>query len=296
MTMNYVEIFGQTLAVTRMRRSAVWDTVQVAANGVIFVLLGEQLPSILASAARMADEGERHSAWLLPLYVVSVTAGLALLRFLWVWVSLKFVLLRAARRGEARQRPGWRLMVVTTLAGVKGTITLAGILTLPLALPDGSPFPARDLAIFLAMGVILLSLVVANLGLPRLLHNLKLPSRPSDEAEVDTAQRAADHAAIRAIEQAQHTMAQGRNDADLYAEAAARAMEPYQRRHDSRLLDTKEIERSRQLVEIERRLRVAGLKAARDELFRLRRARQIEDGTLRRIVREIDLAETRYTA
>ena len=84
------------------------------------------------------------------------------------------------------------------MAGVKGAVTLAGILTLPLVLPDGSPFPARDLAIFLAMGVILLSLVIANLGLPGLLRNLHLPPQPSHEAEEDAARLAADRASVRA--------------------------------------------------------------------------------------------------
>ena len=57
---------------------------------------------------------------------------------------------------------GWRLVLVTSLAGVRGAITLAGILTLPLLMPDGSAFPVRDLAIFLAACVIILSLITAT--------------------------------------------------------------------------------------------------------------------------------------
>ena len=56
------------------------------------------------------------------------------------------------------------------------------------------------------------------------------------------------------------------------------------------------MKRSQALVDVERRLRIAGLKAGRDELYRLRRERRIEDETLRRMVREIDLAEARYAA
>ncbi|MCO6416552.1 Na+/H+ antiporter [Siccirubricoccus sp. KC 17139] len=294
MVMNYVETLGGTLAATRIRGTAVWDTVQFAANGVIFVLLGAQLPSILSGVARSAMEAGHRDAWWLLLYVVAITAGLALLRFLWVWLSLRFVLLRAARRREVQRNPGWRLLATTSLAGAKGAVALAGILTLPLALPDGSPFPARDLAILLAMGVILLSLLVASVGLPRLLHGLQLPPQPAHQAEEDAARRAADRAAIRAIEQAQYDLAQGRGDADLYAEAAARVMEPYHQRPYGDPLD-QEVARSRQRVEIERRLRLAGLKAARDALYRMRRAGRIEDEVLRRMVREIDLAEARDT-
>jgi NhaP-type Na+/H+ or K+/H+ antiporter len=76
-------------------------------------------------------------------------------------------------RGEQRRSPGWRLIAATSLAGVRGAITLAGILTLPLALLDGTPFPGRDLAIFLAAGVIIVSMTAASLGLPFLLTRRK---------------------------------------------------------------------------------------------------------------------------
>ncbi len=140
-TMSYVEQSGQALPVTRVRRAAVWDTVQLALNGIIFVVLGEQLPSIVAGAAQVVSEtGHHQPAWLI-VYVLAITAALAVLRFTWVWVSLRFTMLRAARSGRMIYKPGWRLIAVTSLAGVRGAITLAGILALPLTLGDGSPFP-----------------------------------------------------------------------------------------------------------------------------------------------------------
>ncbi|MCV4697385.1 Na+/H+ antiporter, partial [Escherichia coli] len=63
-------------------------------------------------------------------------------------------------------RPRFSILAVMALAGVKGSVTLAGILTLPVVLADGSPFPGRELLIFLSMAVILMSLVVAAIGLP----------------------------------------------------------------------------------------------------------------------------------
>src|SRR3546814_9705843 len=87
-----------------------------------------------------------------------------------------------------------------SFAGVRGAITLAGVLTLPLVMNDGSAFPARDLAIFLAMGVIITSLVAASIGLPLLLRNLQMPDEPSPQAEEDAAWIAAAHAAIRSEE------------------------------------------------------------------------------------------------
>ena len=141
------------------------------------------------------------------------------LRFIWVWTSLRFTLFRAALKGQNSYVPSWRLIAATSLAGVRGTITLAGVLTLPLTMNDGAAFPARDLAIFLAAGVIIVSLVAASFGLPFLLKGLELPPEPSQQEEEDLARIAAAEAAIRAIEQAQHHMGEGRGDADLYTDA-----------------------------------------------------------------------------
>ncbi len=139
--MNYVENFGQALAPTRIRRTAVWDTVQLAANGAIFVLLGEQLPDIFKSAAQIVNAGDRHAFWALPLYVVAITAALVALRFAWVYVTIRLVLLRARFNGEKPVGLTWHLVASTALAGVKGAITLAGVLTLPFAMPDGKAVP-----------------------------------------------------------------------------------------------------------------------------------------------------------
>jgi CPA1 family monovalent cation:H+ antiporter len=206
------------------------------------------------------------------------------------------VLFRAARRGKTIAKPSWRLVAATSLAGVRGTITLAGVMTLPLAMDDGSPFPARDLAILLAAGVIIVSLVAASVALPRLLNNLSLPPEPSNQEEEDGARTAAAEAAIRAIEQAQHKMGEGRADADLYIDAGARIMELYRQRIDGRAKTGDERELARRIDDIERKLRLAGLKAERDEIYRKARSRRLSDDAARKLVREIDLLEARFGA
>lgn len=176
MAMSYVELSGRALANTRMQRAAVWSTVQFALNGVVFVLLGEQLPGILHGALASVAQGGRSDPWWLLVYVLAINLALAVLRYIWVRVSLRLSRLRARRRGEVREKPHWRLVLAMSLSGVRGAITLAGVLTLPLALPDGTPFPARDLAVFLAAAVILVSLLLASLGLPPLLAGLEMPA------------------------------------------------------------------------------------------------------------------------
>ena len=296
MTMSYVEQFGQTLAATRVRRSVVWDTVHFAANGIVFVLLGEQLPEIFVGASRaVSGTGHNDPVWLLA-YVLVITIALVVLRFVWVWVALRFTIFNASRKGKAVTAPGFRLTSVFALAGVRGTITLAGILTLPLTLNDGTAFPSRDLAIFLAAGVIIVSLIAASLGLPHLLKGLELPLDNAQQEEEENALVASAEAAIKAIEKASHEMSEGRADADLYVDAGVRVMELYRQRIDGGPKSGEAGELTRRIDRIEKSLRLAALNAERDELFRLARSRKLSDEITRKMVRDVDLLETRFRA
>lgn len=293
-SMSYAEQTGQALPVTRVRRVAVWDLIQFAANGIIFVLLGEQLPQI-ATRARALVHDTGHSQWVwLALYAIAVSVALAVLRFVWVWASLRFTLFRAGQRGEYQRVPSWRLIAATSLAGVRGAITLAGVLTLPLTLSDGTPFPDRDLAIFLAAGVIIISLASASLGLPYLLKGLKLPPEPSYQEEEDRARIAAAEAAIAAIERALHQRGDDWGDADVYTDVGARIMELYRQRVRGHSRIGQEGIEARKADAIERKLRLAGLRAERDELYRAARNNELSDELGRRLVREVDLQEARF--
>jgi CPA1 family monovalent cation:H+ antiporter len=291
LTMGFVETSGEVAATTRIRRSSIWDTIQFTANGVIFVLLGEQLPAILAGAAKTVQLTGHQDPWWLAVYVAAINLGLAALRFLWVWLSFRLTLFRA---GEWRRTPNWRAVAAMSFAGVRGAITLAGVLTLPLALTDGSPFPARDLAIFLAMGVIIVSLVAASIGLPLLLRGLVMPAEPSQVAEEDAARIAAAQAAIAAVERAEHAMAEGQADADIYVAAAARIMDTYRLRIENRQADAGARISQRKLELIERELRLAALKAERTAIFKMVRRRELGSEVARKLVRELDLLEARY--
>ncbi|ACB94870.1 Na+/H+ antiporter [Beijerinckia indica] len=295
-TMSYVEQSGHILAITRVRRSTVWDTVQFTANGIIFVLLGEQLPEIVNGATRVVRETGHHDPIWLLVYILAINLALGVLRFAWVWLSLRFTLFRASRQGYPVKIQTMRVVSCVSLAGVRGTITLAGVLTLPLSMPDWSPFPARDLAICLAAGVIVISLIVAGVGLPPLLKGLELPPETSHREEEDHARIAAAEAAIRAIERGQHDLSQGRTDADLYTSAGSRIMALYRQRIEGRSKKGAEADLVKKTEEVERQLRLAGLRAERDELYRIARARKLSDETVRRLVREIDLQETRFSA
>jgi len=291
-TMSFVELRGNAPGSMRVQRWAVWETVQFTLNGIVFVLLGEQLPGILDDAVHSVREAGHRNPWWLLVYVLAINATLALLRLLWVWLSLRWSLLKAHRRGERRASPPWRVVVATSLAGVRGAITLAGVLTLPLLLPDGSPFPARQLTIFLATAVILVSLLVASLALPRLLRNLELPEESDEQQQEDVARKASAQAALEAVERLRRSMVDEAT-AEHYNRAAQRVSQLYQRKlGDGDAAETDPVQ-AEAFAEALRQLRSAGLNAERAELFKLARRGLISDELSRRLVRNLDLIETR---
>lgn len=292
-TMHYADLTGHALVATRMQRRVVWDTVQMVLNGIMFVLLGQQLPGILKSIAQIAADTGIASVWHLAAYVVCITLALIALRLIWVWASLRLTLLRTDR-GAALPRSSMRLLWFTAFAGVRGAITLAGILTLPLAIPDGSHFPARDLVIFLAMGVILLSLVIASIALPMLAAGLDMSQQALPVDKEAKARNAAAAAAIRRIEQLCSEAPDNQSDASVQSAAARHVIDLYRRRlHLAQAMDN-EAQHFKQL-DAERQLRVEALRAERDELYQLRMTRQIDDILHRQLVNEIDLLETGLT-
>jgi Na+/H+ antiporter len=274
-------------AATRIRRRAVWDMLQFTLNGVIFVLLGEQFPDLLARARATIQTTGHSSMWWLLLYVAAITAALGMLRYTWVWVSLRFTLLRARRRGADAGSPPRRIVGAMSVAGARGAITLAGALTLP--------FPTRDLAILLASGVILSSLAIASLGLPLLLRGLHLPHDEGAADERDRARIKGAKAAIAEIERVQHRMAEEQGDADRSTEVAARIMDQYRERIDSIAGDADDRTRQAQETQLERKLRLAGIRAERDAIFNLARERAISITLAEQLGRELDLADARLT-
>ncbi|OOW89163.1 sodium:proton antiporter [Xanthomonas campestris pv. vitistrifoliae] len=295
-TMSYVEMAGNAPGNMRLQRSAVWDTVQFTFNGIIFVLLGEQLPGILDGAVRSVQEAGHLNPWWLAVYVATISASLMALRFVWVFLSLRWNIFKAQRRGEAHVSPPWRIVVAVSLAGVRGAITLAGVLTLPLMLEDGSPFPARQLAIFLAASVILVSLLVASVALPRLLRGLELPEEEDEQLKEDLAVKAASQAALDAVEKLRQRLVEDSKHAERYNAAANQVSQRYQRKLGAVDMAETDPEEAVAYEKALRQFRHAALVAERNELFKLARRREISDDLSRRLVRNLDLIESRKRA
>lgn len=283
---HYVNLHGAELSSTRMERRAVWNTVQAVMNGIIFVLLGEQLVNIGTGELGEVRHSEVAGGGTLLIYVAAITVALLVLRFFWVWVPLFF----SRRLNRALDSRGRLLLVsVVSVAGVRGAITLAGVLSLPLLMPDGSPFPARELAVVIAMGVILLSLLLASFTLPALVRRLPATPYLDETGDEPGARAAAAEAAIARLEALGEEIDSGGGDTALQREALDYLLDRYRRRLSSG--DSAGDDRILALARTERYYRMEALAAERVRLFELRFEHRIDDELHRKLVLEVDLAE-----
>lgn len=184
---------------TRQSAFAVWELLIFWLNGTAFVLLGLQFPALLAGVS-----GQFSTLQLLGFTVI--VAGTAIVaRMAWVFAGIYLPFL-FSRVCAPKMRPSVGL--VMGWAGMRGTVTLAGALSIPFFLPDGSPFPARDIVIFLAFGVIVVTLLVQGTTLERLIGRLGLEedgSKAIEERLARTTAVAAGLAALRDLEPAAST-------------------------------------------------------------------------------------------
>ena len=180
-----------------------------------------------------------------------------------------------------------------TVGSPRGAITLAGAMTLPYALPNGAAFPGRDMVIVLSMGIILMSLIVASLTLPMLLHTT-LADEDADSQEENQARVFSARAALNAIVRLEHELKTSGSFNTTHGEVLSALHDLY-----SSVIDTKsrqgwEAEQSRASESIERDLRVAVIKAERDAVFELLRDEKITSETADKLVRELDLLQTHH--
>jgi CPA1 family monovalent cation:H+ antiporter len=277
---------------TRLLNRSVWSLLEFAFNGLIFLLLGLQLPDIVKAVA-----SHETSLWPTLLYrcldVLAIFLVLLVLRFVWVqsiW-RLSVLMRRLRGKGEVTHVPTMRSCWLLTVGGVRGAVTLAGVLSVPL-LMGGEAFPERDLMIFIAAGVILLSLISACIGLPLLLRGIETGPDDKRRNEVRDAWRKTAEAAIHALEIEEAKPADA-SEAALAAELKARIMSEYRHQLDV-FNDSAEAQAlAFQMDLLERRLRLKALRAQRLELYSLSRHHQIGDDVLREVLGELDLSEAK---
>lgn len=279
---------------TRLLNRSVWSLLEFAFNGLIFLLLGLQLPDIIKAVTS-------HEATLWPtlfyrcLDVIAIFLVLLVLRFIWVqsiW-RLSGLLRRLRGKSELTLVPTARSCWLLTVGGVRGAVTLAGVMSVPLLMAPGQVFPERDLLIFIAAGVILLSLVAACIALPLLLRGIEKSPDDKRRGEVRDAWKKTAEAAIHALEaeEAADAAPLDAAQAALAAELKARIMSEY--RHQLEVFnDSAEAQAlALQMDHLERKLRLKALRAQRLELYSLSRHHQIGDDVLREVLADLDMSE-----
>jgi CPA1 family monovalent cation:H+ antiporter len=298
MTMNYSNAAHTGSVSARVRAKSTWTMIEFVFNGMVFTLLGLQFPGILGKALVDAHHASNTQMVVLLGYIAAVLGALYAMRFAWVWLLRLVAARNAARHGVANAVPGLRTVAIMTFAGVRGAITLAGALSLPVALANGERLPGRDTAIFIASGVILASLLVAIVGLPPLLRGVARGARAPHAAEERKARILAAQAAIRAID-AVHEKACADLDESSAAYAAdvtARVMDLYRRRLATLDDDGSRSSHARRADALELEMRLAAMRAERATLLALRNGQKINDETMNKLVREVDLTETALTS
>jgi len=178
----------------RLQGYAVWELTVFVLNAVLFVLIGLQLPNIL-DAVSGDDVGT------LAGYAMATIAVVVGTRFLWSFTTPYAIRLLDRRASQVERRAPAALRIVFSWAGMRGAVSLAAALALPLETDAGTPLPDRDLVIFLAYCVVLFTVVVEGLTLPALIRRLDVTDDGSEEAaEEHQARIAAAEAGIEALD------------------------------------------------------------------------------------------------
>jgi Na+/H+ antiporter len=278
-------------AETRIKSEVITDMIEFTFNGLIFILLGLQLPSIGRSIPAVVEEHHLHSPWVLGAFVLGITVVLGFLRFFWAWSSLKWTSLLRRHQEGARTRTPKRLLVATAFAGVRGAVTLSAVLSLPTSLNDGAPFPGRQLAILLAAGVILFSLVSASVALPMVMKGIHDPPESSLTAQSRRARISAAHAAIRRLDELEKESAKEGSLPEDVATVSNRLKDYYRRRVEGLDGQGADMERANTHRQQERRLRMEALRAERHEINRLVQERLLDSEAARAILHKLDNSE-----
>jgi monovalent cation/hydrogen antiporter len=268
---------------TRLQAGPVWETLEFLLNGFVFIVIGLQLPEVLRALS-----GNSVPVLRLVRNALFISLAVILVRIIWVLPATYLPRLLFKRLCRHDPVPPWRHVSIVAWTGMRGVVSLAAALALPLTVRDGSAFPARDLILFLTFVVILATLVVQGLTLPLLIRWLGIQDDRSMEKEERDARLSANQAALARLK----VMAEqdpSKSDAlqrlrveyedhirQIEGAAAHSADTPLQ------LFSTEYEQLSQEALWVERLT-----------LIQLRDQDVINDEVLRRIQRDIDLAEAR---
>jgi monovalent cation/hydrogen antiporter len=264
----------------RLQAWAVWEALEFILNGLVFVLIGLQLPYVLAGI-----HNYRHST--LFFYGALFSALVIALRMVWVFPGAYIAYWTRTRLLHQKLTcPTVQGILVLGWTGMRGVIALAAAIALPQTLADGSPFPQRNLIVFLAFCVILVTLVLQGLTLPWLVRVLGVADQGGPNVEEDAARREILEAALAYLAD-EHKKDSAEFDSiyeDIAGHYRHRLRDVIGKDDADSQINPEHHERlshvSRELLRLERKTAV-----------RLRNEGRINDETLRQLEHELDLRE-----
>jgi CPA1 family monovalent cation:H+ antiporter len=262
----------------RLTGRALWETITFLLNGFVFIAMGFEVPLLMrtltpALALRFVGIG------------VTVTLVLVLVRAVWIFATV-FLPNRVQGRPDALA-----CSVVLSWAGMRGVVSLAAALALPMTLPAGAPFPAREALVIVTLTVIVLTLLGQGLTLPWLIRALRLGKDVGLRREEAQGRQRLVDAAMRRLDELYPVWPGHRPLLDQLRETYRHRSEHADRQRDSSVSDGED----RELIE-HREIRRTVIDAEREALFRLRAEGEVPEEVLRDLERELDLEERRMDA
>jgi monovalent cation/hydrogen antiporter len=269
---------------SRLTNDAVWRILQFVLNALLFVLVGLQLPLIV-------DSLTLYSWSRLMTDAAIISAAVVLTRIVWMYPATyvpRFLMPKVRARDPY---PPWQAPTLLAWAGMRGSVSLAAALAIPLVTNSGEPFPGRDLIVFLTFSVILVTLVGQGLTMPFVIRWLRLEDDGVLDREEAKARIHAADAALARLDELEH------EDwvRDDTAERMRGAYGFRKRRFAARFDDGDDGALEERSVSYQR-LRRELLAAERQAVFDLRRDGKIGDDTMRLVERDLDLEDSRLDA
>jgi monovalent cation/hydrogen antiporter len=262
-----------TSALVRLYIRTVWGGVVFVVNCLVFVLIGVELPLIYESTL-----AQQSSSWQTVVGLIGVLSAVAIgVRFLWIFTATYGVRLLVPRLRRTDPASA-RVSTLVAWCGMRGVVSLAAALALPATLPNGEPFPQRDLVILLTFGIVFVTLVGQGLTLPALVRSLRLQREASEDTEPELAREAMRRAAVEAV----NRLVEEHGLPAHEAVAVKRFFNSRASRPPGALSPDSEA-----------RLWLGAVTAQREALIRLWQRGEIGDDVLIRLEREVDLAEAR---
>lgn len=266
----------------RLQSDSTWSMLTFVFNGFVFTLLGIQLPHIITSTYVENQKDASIEVWQLSLIVLVAYIALMIMRFFWLWIMKHAPSIR--KRPLAFSAYTTRDLAISTFAGVRGAITLAGVLSIPMSISG------RYELVFIAAGVILVSLIVAVVILPILLKGSVIMDNKDLNQDLLHIKGVMAEDAIVALEKMQDNLLldPGDNlDNEIIHEVGSRVISSLRRRTGLKDLEQKSLEAEN----LERRMRLVAIGAERASLYQMKSKMEFNDETFDRLVKDLDIYE-----